>query len=403
MTTATQSWVTSSTTKFQPRPLREGDDRFVDLARDLAREFAERASQHDHDNTFVAENYARMKETGYTRLAIPAEFGGLGASMRQVLYAQAELAKGCGSTALAIAMHHYNMLALNYRLHHGADGVAVTLRKIADNNLIVMTSGGSDGIWPSATATRTDGGYLFSGRKVFCSQAPIADLMTTMARYDDPIEGPVVLMAAVAVRQPAIEMVETWDTLGMRGTQSNDLVLNDVFVSDAQISARRAWGRNDPPLRNALIHFAPVVASVYWGIAAGARDEAVAAVMKRSERLGSVLTDAAIQRQVGEMDARLHAAWWALLGAVTEIGNDYVLDDATANIIVVGKREVVNAATDVVDMAMDLAGGGSYFRRSPIERAYRDVRAGKFHPLTPEKTLLHAGRLALGLDPNDIW
>jgi len=403
MTSATQSRATSSSTAFQPRPLQAGDDRFVGLARELAAEFAERAAQHDHDNTFVAENYARMKETGYTRLAIPEEFGGLGASMRQVLYAQAELAKGCGSTALAIAMHHYNMLALVYRWKHGAEGVAASLRKIADNNLIVMTSGGSDGIWPSATATRTEGGFLFSGRKVFCSQAPIADLMTTMARYDDPSDGPVVLMAAVPLRQPGIEMIETWDTLGMRGTQSNDLVLNDVFVSDTQIAARRAWGRNDPPLRNALIHFAPVVASVYWGIAAGARDEAVAAVIKRSERIGSVLADSAIQRQVGEIDARLQAAWWALIGAVTEIGDDYALDEQTANTVVIGKREVVNAATAIVDMAMDLAGGGSYFRRSPIERAYRDVRAGKFHPLTPEKTLLHAGRLALGLDPNDIW
>ena len=403
MTSATQSRATSSSTAFQPRPLQAGDDRFVGLARELAAEFAERAAQHDHDNTFVAENYERMKKTGYTRLAIPEEFGGLGATMRQVLYAQAELAKGCGSTALAIAMHHYNMLALNYRFKHGAEGVAASLRKIADNNLIVMTSGGSDGIWPSATATRTDGGFLFSGRKVFCSQAPIADLMTTMARYDDPSDGPVVLMAAVPLRQPGIEMVETWDTLGMRGTQSNDLVLNDVFVSDAQIAARRTWGRNDPPLRNALIHFAPVVASVYWGIAAGARDEAVAAVIKRSERVGSVLADSAIQRQVGEIDARLQAAWWSLLGAVTEIGDDYALDEQTANTVVIGKREVVNAATAIVDMAMDLAGGGSYFRRSPIERAYRDVRAGKFHPLTPEKTLLHAGRLALGLDPNDIW
>lgn len=388
---------------FRPAPACAGDDRFVELARGLAAEFATRAAAHDRDNTFVGENYDRMKAVGYTRLAIPKEFGGLGASMRQVAYAQAELAKGCGSTALAVAMHLYNTLALTYRWRHGADAVGATLQKIADNNLILMTSGGSDGIFPSATATRTEGGYLVSGRKVFCSQVPGADLITTMARYDDPDEGPVVLMMALPVRQPGIEIVETWDTLGMRGTQSHDMVMTDVFVADGQISARKAWGRNDAPLRNALAHFAPTVASVYWGIAAGARDEAVRGIAGRRGPGGAPAENPIVQRQIGLMDAKLQTAWWALIGALTELGDDYPLDERTTNTVVVAKREVVTTATEVVDLAMEVAGGGAYFRRSPIERAYRDVRAGEFHPLTPEKTLLHAGRFALGLDVGDIW
>ena len=397
------SAMTSEIAPFRPKPARAGDDRFAELACGLAAEFATRAAAHDRDNTFVGENYDRMKEAGYSRLAIPEELGGLGASMRQVVYAQAELAKGCGSTALGIAMHLYNTLALTYRWRHGATEVGATLRKIADNNLILMTSGGSDGIFPSATATRTEGGYLVSGRKVFCSQAPGADLITTMARYDDPNDGPVVLMMAMPVRQPGIEIVETWDTLGMHGTQSHDMVLTDVFVSDGQISARKAWGRNDAPLRNALVHFAPTVASVYWGIAAGARDEAVRGIAGRRGPGGAPAENPIVQRQVGLMDARLQAAWWALSGALAELGDDYPLDERTTNTIVVAKREVVTAATEVVDLAMAVAGGGAYFRRSPIERAYRDVRAGAFHPLTPEKTLLHAGRMALGLDVGDIW
>lgn len=100
-----QTLVTSDIVPFRPKPARAADDRFAELARGLAAEFATRAAAHDRDNTFVGENYDRMKEVGYTRLAIPEEFGGLGASMRQAAYAQAELAKGCGSTALAVAMH----------------------------------------------------------------------------------------------------------------------------------------------------------------------------------------------------------------------------------------------------------------------------------------------------------
>lgn len=344
-----------------------------------------------------------MKASGYTRLGIPEPLGGLGASMRQVIYAQAELGTGCGSTALAIAMHLYSTLALSYRWRHGASDAGAALKKIAGTDLILMTSGGSDGIYPSGTATRIEGGYLISGHKVFCSQVQGADLITTMARYDDPEDGPIVLMMALPIRQPGIEIVETWDTLGMRGTQSHDLTLTDVFVADEQISARKAWGRNDAPLRSALAHFAPTVAAVYWGIAAGARDEAVRVIAGRRGPAGAAVENPMTQRQVGLMDTKLRTAWWALAGALTELGDDFPLDERTVNTVVVAKREVVTAASDVVNLAMSVTGGSAYFRRSPIERAYRDARAGEFHPLTPEKTLLYAGRTALGQDVNDIW
>jgi acyl-CoA dehydrogenase len=60
-------------------------------------------------------------------------------------------------------------------------------------------------------------------------------------------------------------------------------------------------------------------------------------------------------------------------------------------------------AVEIVDQAMEAAGGSSYFKRSPLERAFRDVRGGKYHPLTPEKTLMFAGRQALGLPVDRIW
>src|SRR5688572_9863911 len=89
-------------TGYRPMSLREDDDRFVGLAAELGAQFAARADAHDRDNTFVRDNYEALRESRYTALAIPEELGGLGASLRQVLYAQAELAKYCGSTALAV-------------------------------------------------------------------------------------------------------------------------------------------------------------------------------------------------------------------------------------------------------------------------------------------------------------
>ena len=77
---------------FRPTPIELDDDRFVALAAELGQEFSERAAEHDRQNSFPTENFARMREQGYLRLAVPEELGGLGASMRQVCYAQAELA-----------------------------------------------------------------------------------------------------------------------------------------------------------------------------------------------------------------------------------------------------------------------------------------------------------------------
>jgi alkylation response protein AidB-like acyl-CoA dehydrogenase len=388
---------------FRPPVLRPGDADFVPLAAELGSEFASRAAEHDRDNTFVRENFDRMREAGYLRLAVPVELGGLGATMRQVCVAQAELGRYCGSTALSVNMHLFQTLATVYRWRRGA-AVEPLLRRIARDGIVVMSSGGSDGMWPSGTAVREDGGYRISGRKVFCSQAPVADVLATMAVYDDPQDGPVVLAIGIPTATEGFEIVETWDTLGMRGTSSHDVQLDNVFVADAQVAARRPWGRVDPVLRNAGVHFAPPVASVYWGIAAGARDEAVRIVCSRRTGDGQALSgDAIVQRQVGLMDTKLRTAWWSLAGALDEIGEEYELDDWTMGTLMMAKREIVTKAIEVVDLAMDLAGGSSYFKRSPLERAYRDVRAASFHPLNPEKTLLHAGRLALGQPADTIW
>jgi acyl-CoA dehydrogenase len=153
-----------------------------------------------------------------------------------------------------------------------------------------------------------------------------------------------------------------------------------------------------------MIHFAPLAASVYYGIAAGARDEAVRVVRQRRRVDGQPLVhDPTVQRQIGVMDHKLRTAWWTILGSLDEMGEDPTPDEPTANLLQIMKTYVVDAAISVVDQAMEAVGGSAYFKRSSVEMAYRDVRAGKFHPLTNEKALTHSGRLALGLPVDTIW
>ena len=389
---------------WRPRPARADDDAFVPLAAELGAEFVSRAAEHDRENSFVYENFNAMRDAGYLRLAVPAELGGLGASMRQVCFAQAELARGCASTALAVNMHLYLTLANVFRWRRGAAGAEALLRRVANDGIVLMTSGGSDGIWPSATAVKENGGYRVSGRKVFCSQAPVADVFTTMAVYDDPTEGPVVLLAGIPMSSSGVKILDTWDALGMRATGSHDVILEDVVIGEGQVAARRPWGKVDPVLRVAGIHFAPPVAAVYAGIAAAARDEAVRVVCSRRTPDGRMVAeDPTVQRQVGLMDVKLRTLWWSLLGALDELGDDYSPEDRAMAPVMIAKRHVVTEAQAVVELAMEAVAGSAYFKSSPLERAYRDVRAGLFHPLNPERTLTYAGRLALGQPADTLW
>jgi alkylation response protein AidB-like acyl-CoA dehydrogenase len=389
-----------------PTPVRPDDNRFVPLAAEVGAVAAAHANEHDRDATFVSEAYDAMRATGYLRLAVPQELGGLGASIRQVCYAQAELARHDGATALAVTMHLYLTLMQGFRHRKGAADAEGVLRRVADEDLVIATSGGSDWLWPNTVAVPVGGdgdggrpdGFLVTGRKGFCSQSPGAAVVATTAVVGEPGEGAEVIHFSLPLAAEGVRLDETWDTLGMRGTASHDLVLEDVFVPADKVMGRRSWGEFGVPLAAAAVHFAPLVGATYLGIAMGARDAAVAKSTAASRGPRPLTHLPRVHRQVGLMDAKLRVAWWALLGAIDELGDDYAVDPPTLATVMVAKRQAVTDAIAVVDLAMDVLGGRAYFRSATLERAYRDVRAGTFHPLTPEATLEYAGKLALG-DP----
>jgi alkylation response protein AidB-like acyl-CoA dehydrogenase len=374
------------TTTLAPAPT---DDAVRDLAAGIGRIAAAHDAEHDRDATFVTEAYAAMAEQGYLRLAVPAELGGMGASLRQVLLAEEELGRWSGAAALSAAMHLYLTLLQGWRHRHGAADAEGVLRRVADEGLVLATSGGSDWVSPTTTATEVEGGYRLDGRKVFCSQAPAAAVLSTSAVLGTPGPDAVVLHMGVPMSAPGVRIVETWDTLGMRGTASHDVVFDGVVVPAEKIMGRRPYGVLAGPLLLAAIHFAPVVAAAYLGVARGAAEEAT----RLAGRKGT--PTAAAVRGVGEMHSRLRVARWALHAAVAEVGDDPAGDEATLLAWMTAKRHAVTEARAVVDIALEVAGGPAFFRSSPLERAYRDVRGGPFHPLTPEATLELAGRHAL--------
>jgi alkylation response protein AidB-like acyl-CoA dehydrogenase len=355
---------------------------------------AEHAAEHDRDGTWVQESFDHLRQSGLLKIAVPIELGGDGATIREVAMVQRELAKHCASTALASSMHQHVTAFTAWRYRRGLPGAEATLRKVADDGIVLVSTGGGDLTRPRGTAVKVDGGYRVTGSKPFASQSPVGSVMSTMFVYNDPERGLRVLNMGVPFASEGVSVGSNWDALGMRGTGSNDVVLDDVFVADERVLADRPYDVVDPPLQVILSIALSIISAVYLGVAEGARDHAISAAMGAG--------DPGTQRQTGLMCNRLRVAAWALDGALAQVGDDPAPSMETLAAVMAAKHEIGSAGIEACDLAMEIAGGRAFFKGSPVERAYRDVRAIKFHPFTPEATLLHAGRLALGVPCDQI-
>jgi alkylation response protein AidB-like acyl-CoA dehydrogenase len=366
------------------------DADLIERAAAVGGQIAGDASRHDVEGTFVEEGLQCLREAGLLALAVPADLGGLGATIRQVTMVQRELAHHCGSTALATSMHQHVVAFTAWRFRRGMPGAEGTLRRVADEGILLVSTGGGDFTHPRGEAIKVDGGYRVSGRKQFASQSNFGDVLSTMFVYEDPEQGRRVLNMAVPVRAEGVTVLDNWDTLGMRGTASNDVVLEDVFVPEDKVVANRPYGVVDPPLQVIASIAMPIISGVYLGVAEAAYEAAVPMARRKAE-------DPIVQRQVGLMAHRLKVASWALDGSIDEVGDDPDPSVQRFAAVMTAKREIALAGIEVCDIALEVGGGPAFFRGSTLERCYRDIRAAKFHPLSPELTLVHGGRLALGL------
>ncbi len=369
------------------------DDRVAELrawAAEAGTVLAAGAARHDAEGSWVDDSYQHLVDEGFLALAVPTELGGMGATIREISAVEHELARHCASTALAMSMHQHVAAFTAWRYRRGMPGAEATLRRIVDDGIVLVSTGGGDFTRPRGTAVKVDGGYRVSGSKVFASQSPAGSVLSTMFAYDDPEQGRRVLNMAIPFADPGVTIRDNWDTLGMRGTASNDVTIEDVFVPEERVTANRPYGVLDPPLQVIVSIAFSIINGVYLGVAEAAVEHAIAAAAGRRD-------DPSVQRQVGLMTHRARVAAWAHEGALAVVGDDPAPSMDTVAAVMAAKREIATAGIEICDLAMEVAGGPAFFKGSPIERAYRDIRAAKFHPLSPEATLLHAGRLALGV------
>lgn len=360
------------------------------IADKLGAQIAQHAVEHDEEDSFVAEAYALLKAEGLFKALVPTEFGGGGASVTEICQVIRRLGASCGSTALAFAMHSHLVAVAAWRWRKQGAPTEGLLKRVAGEDLVLVSSGGSDWLASGGTATRVEGGFKITARKAFSSGCPVGDLLVTSAVYDDPEAGPTVLHFAVSLKAPGVAIRDTWRVLGMRGTGSNDIELTEVFVPDAAISGRRPAGP-----WHMLFHIISMIAfaliySAYAGVADGARARTLAMVRRKSP---DVLTASL----VGEME-NAHAAADMAIARMIALAETGAPGPESTSQAMICRTLFGRAAIETVERAMEAAGGQAFYRAAGLERAFRDIQGARYHPLQEKPQTVLSGRVALGWD-----
>lgn len=371
-------------------PIQQTDIDWLSLAESLGSQFAARETEADESDLFVADNIARLKAAGLVSAGVPTELGGGGASYSDLCAVLRILGRHSSSTALAFSMHTHQVMVPTWRWRNQNAPVDGLLRRIATEQLVLLSSGGSDWLQSAGTAIKVEGGFLITARKVFASGAPIANLLMTSAVYADPENGPTVLHFAVPMNAEGVSIESTWQAMGMRGTGSHDVILSNVFVPDAAIALRREQGKWHFIFHLISMVAIPLVYSVYVGVAEAARDRAVQLAMQRRN-------DEHLCYMVGGLDNELTAAKLALQH-MTSTAVTSQPSFETTNQVMTGRTLVAKAVLNVADLAMEVAGGSAFYRRLGLEKLFRDVQGARYHPLREEPQRKLSGQLALGWD-----
>ncbi len=367
----------------------------VSTAELLCPAFAARAEAADENDRFVAENFAELKASGLIEAGVPKEFGGGGAEIDELCEMLRVLARHCGSTALAFAMHTHQVAIPAWRWRHQkVAAVEPLLKRIAAERIVLLSSGGSDWIAGSGKAEKVDGGYKITARKVFSSAAPVGDILMTGAVLEGDGE-PQVLHFGIPMNSPHVKVLDTWRTLGMRGTGSHDVMIDGHVVPEGAVAVKRPAGEWHPIFQTIATVAFPLIYSVYLGVAEGAG--AIATGLARRRR-----PDRRTIEQIGRMETHLAGARLAQ-GAMIAAVNRNQPSAASVNEIMIGRSLLASHALAAVEAAMEAAGGAGFYRAQGLERRFRDIQAARYHPLQPGPQAEYAGAIALGLPTARIF
>jgi len=368
----------------------------ADIAKKLVPKLAEASARLDQEDGFIGEHYPLLKQAGLLSAGVPVEFGGKGAEVPELCEMLRTLAHGCSSTALAFAMHTHQVAVPAWRwLHQKAEPVVPLLKRIAAEDLILLSSGGSDFIPSSGVAVKVAGGYRINARKVFTSGARAGNLLMTSARVEEEDGSATVVHFGLPMNSDAVSIVDTWEVLGMRATGSNDVIIKDFFVGDKAVAFTRKAGEWHP-----LFHIlAPIAFTLVYAVYLGVAEKAVKIAIDLAKKRHA---NDHLVNLVGRMENALCGARLAHGHMLSIVGKNAPGAENT-NQVFIGRTLVAENCLKAVELALEVAGGVGFYRQAGLEQCFRDIQAARYHPLQASPQAQFAGATALGFSTHKIY
>ncbi|MDR6122836.1 alkylation response protein AidB-like acyl-CoA dehydrogenase [Bacillus sp. SLBN-46] len=359
----------------------------LELMRNLSKNFLTRAHQVDIEGSFPYENIQELKDAGYTTLTIPAKYEGKEISLYEFIRLQEIIAEGDGATALSIGWHMGIILNLHEKNSWNESMFKYLCERVKGGALInsaatePKTGSPTRGGKPETMAEKRDQNWVINGRKTFTTMSPVLDYFIVSAAINDSDD---IGNFLIPRGTNGVKIDETWDSISLRGTGSHDLILEDVvvpkefLVETLVMEGKRANGW--------LLH----IPACYLGIAKAAKRYAIefAKDYTPNSITGAIIELPNIQQKIGEIELQLMQAEYFLYGVAKQwdLSNESERSKL-GPALGAAKLTVTNTAISVVDLAMRIVGARSLSISNPLQRYYRDVRAGLHNPPMDDATI----------------
>ena len=374
----------------------------LELMESLAKKFLTRAHQVDIEGSFPFDNIEDLKNTGYTTLTVPTRYGGKEISLYELVRLQEMIAEGDGATALSIGWHMGIIMNLNEKGSWSESLFKFLCEKVNNGALInsaqtePKTGSPTRGGRPETNAVKSDKGWVITGRKTFTTMAPVLDYFIVNATIKETNE-----MANFLIPRETkgVKIEETWDSIALRGTGSHDLILEKVIIPEEfLVEVPNAKGRK---ANGWLLH----IPACYLGIAKAAQRYAIQFASEYSPNSinGTIIDLPNVRQKIGEMELKIMQVE-SFLYSIAKQWDSSAENEREKMLPTLGavKLTVTNAAISIVDLAMRIVGAKSLSLQNPLQRYYRDVRAGLHNPPMDDMTIELLAKESIFIHQNNL-
>ncbi|BFH10918.1 acyl-CoA/acyl-ACP dehydrogenase [Paenibacillus melissococcoides] len=375
--------------------------------------FREKAEYHDRTGAFPHENFDLVVEEDLHTLPLSAKYKGYGFNIEETCRTLISLASGCSATALTLAMHYYSLGGLNQvlstelkeRIFSDIAQNGTFIGSIGNPNVLLLPARDRMSTNIELQADKVEGGYLINGVKRNVSGSRRITYLPIYCKQSGDFKNTYGITGFISqMTDKGIRIEDTWNYAGMRATDTNDVYFNDVFLPADRLFTREGYGIEDTqPL---VYWFRLAFVSVYLGIAQAAYDQVIEMLVQRKDRLANKIMAfmPGPQFTLAEMKIKLESAISQLLITARQADEECTTLKFTDELYIstlITKQVVTKNACDIVWKSMEVNGMSSLNHGHVLERLYRDVRAGTFHPPSDDLLKEAIAKKILGIIPSD--